>query len=293
MASLSRFKLKDWQKDSNRWLIAFVAIILMFLVVCVRHSWRADYNYPIPIKLQGRYLYTFGPLFLITIFAFLDTPFKSINRMKLITYSSAMISAAYAVLFLGIQYLIGPLPIAPASPDGELIKAMGISFIILTLANVILSSLMINRKKITLITSMVFFLFGFFFYGNLKILQNRINSPTQLINSQIYYFVQEYKTLSPEDFDKDQPPLTIYTPNENSSTRINLWKQTLIFEGFNDVAFQKSNIAEVDPAVILQARNSDYVINLRELTETEFLLSDNKKYTHSGKFFEFQVMPIN
>ena len=292
-ASLSRFKLRDWQEDSNRWLIAFVTIILMFLVVCVRHSWRVNYNYPIPQKLQGRYLYTFGPLFLITIFTSLDTPFKSINRMKLITISSAMIAVAYAVLFLGIKHLIGPLPIAPASPDGELIEAMGISFIILTLANVILSSLMINRKRVTLITSIVIFLIGFFIYGNSMVLRKVSNFPEQLLNSQIYNLVQESKTLSSEGMDKDQFPLTIFIPNESSSTRIGFWQQTLNFNGFTDIPMKKSNITEVDPAIILQARNSDFLINLRELTETEFLLSDNSKYTNSGKFFEFQVLPNN
>jgi len=72
-----------------------------------------------------------------------------------------------------------------------------------------------------------------------------------------------------------------------------LWKLTLIFNGFTDITMRKSNIAEVDPAVVLQAGNSDHLINLRELTETEYLLSENKKFLLSGKFFEFQVMPNN
>jgi len=132
---------------------------------------------------------------------------------------------------------------------------------------------------------------GFFIYGNMKILQNRLNSSTQLINSQIYNLVQEFKTLSPEGMDKDQFPLTIFIPNESSPTRINFWEQTLNFNGFTDIPMKKSNIAEVDPAVVLQAGSSDYLINLRELSEAEFLSSDNSKYTHSGKFYEFQVMP--
>ena len=291
LASLSRFKLKDWQEDSNRWLIALAAIILFFLMACIRHSLRANYNYPTPSKLMGRYIFYFGPLFLITIFTSLGMPFKKMNRMKLIIFSSAMISAAYAFLLLGFIYLDGPLLFSSSSPDGFMVKTMGISFITLTLTNVIISSLLINKRRIALFTFMVTFLFGFFIYGNVKILQNRLDTPTQIINTQIYNLVQEFKTLLPEGLDKDQPPLTIFIPNESSLPRIALWKLTLIFNGFTDISMNKSNIAENDPANVLQAGNSNQLINLRELTEIEFLLSKNKKFSLSGKFFEYQIMP--
>ena len=293
LASLSRFKLKDWQEDSNRWLIALAAIILFFLTACVRHSWRINYNYPTPFKLQGRYILYFGPLFLITIFTSLDKPFKLINRLKLIIYSSAMISTAYAFLFLGFIYLDGPLFITSNSPDGDLIRFMGISFIILTLANVIISSLLINKRRIALFTFIVTFLFGFFIYGNVKISQNRLNTSAQLTNSQIYNLVQEYKTVSSSSIDINSSPLTIFISNDSKSLTISHWRQTLNFNGYPEIELIASDISKDDPSILLQARDNNYSLTLRELTEKDYLISDKKKYSQYGKFFEFQLEPNN
>ena len=293
LASFSRFKLKDWQEDPNRWLIAVAAIILFFLAVCIRHSWRINYNYPTPLKIQGRYLLYFGPLFLITIFTSLEKPFKKMNRSKLIIFSSAMILAAYAFLFFGFIYLDGPLGISPSSPDGYLIKFMGISFVILTLTNVIISSLIINKRRIALLTIMVTFLIGFFFYGNMRILNNIFETREQRSNSQIYHLIQEYKTLSFESINKTRPVLKIFFPIDSNSYTVNLWRQTLNFNGYTDIELLRLDLSEDDPAIILQARNSNYSLSLKELDEKNYLISDNKKYSQFGKFYEFQLEPMN
>ena len=293
LASLSRFKLKDWKEDSHRWLIALAAIILLSLAVCIRHSWRQNYNYPIPLKLQGRYIFYFGPLFLITIFTSLNMPYKIRNRLKLFIFSSAMISISYAFLFLGMIYLDGPLAISPSSPDGYLIRFMGISFITLTLSNALISSMLINRRKIALFTCMVTFLVGFFTYGNVKILQNILITPTQLLNSQIYHLVKEYNTFSFESNDKNQVPITIFVPTDIAPSQINHLKLTLIFNGYPDIELITSNISKDDPSIIMQAIGKNISLSLRELAERDFLISSNKKYSQYGKYFEFQFESKN
>ena len=290
-ASISQFKFKDWQEYSDRWLITVAIILFVLLVACIRHSWRINYNYPIPLKLQGRYLLYFGPLFLITIFSFLQKSLKSLDPKKLMIYSVALISFSYAFLFLGLVFIDGPLQIAQSSPDGDLIKTMGISFLILTITNAIITSLAIGRKKGHLHAYFVLFLLGFYLFGNVMALRKISNSSDQLTNSQILNLVQDYKSLSTKA--EKQPIQTIYFPKNSSLTQIKLWDQTLIFNGFTEIELIQSNILESDPAIILQAENSEHYINLRELTESEYTHSNNKKYRQSGKFYEYQLEPKN
>jgi len=288
MAHFQHFKLRDWKDDKNRWLITVGIIVFFLLVTCIRHSWRINYNYPIPIKIQGRYLLYFGPLFLITFFTLLQNPFKYLNPLKLIIYSSLMILVSYATLFWGFFYLGKPLTISASSPDGELVSVMGNSYIIFILANVIFCSLMINRKRVALFAFMVTFLFGFFIYGNVKIYQKISNLNYQSINSQVFHLIQEYKSLAPVNNKTNQESLNIFYPENSEELKVNLWRLTLDFNGFTDVELIESNILENDSAIILQARDSNFSLTLRGLTEKEFLISNKKKYSQSGKFFEFQ-----
>jgi len=204
-----------------------------------------------------------------------------------------MILIAYAFLFFGFIYLDGPLGISPSSPDGYLIKFMGISFIFLTLTNSIISSLLINKRRIALLTVLVTFLIGFFFYGNVKILKNIFDTREQRGSSQIFHLIQEFKTLSYESINKTRTPLKIFFPNDSSSYTISLWKQTLNFNGYTDIELIQSDISEDDPAIILQAIDSNYALTLRELTEKDYLISDKKKYSQYGKFYEFQLETKN
>jgi len=290
-ASFSQFNFKNWQDHSNRWLISVALILFVLLMACIRHSWRINYNYPVPIKLQGRYLLYLGPLFLITIFSFVQKSYKSLDPKKLIILSVAMISFSYAILFLGIFFIDGPLQIAKSSPDGDLMKTMGISFLVLTITNAIITSLAISRKKGLLIAYLGSFLFSFYLFGNMLVLRKISNSEDQLTNSQILNLVQEYKSITPKA--EIQPIQSIYFPKNSNSSKINLWAQTLKFSGYTEIELIQSNILETDPAIILQAVNSEFYLNLRKLTEAEYALSNNKKYRQSGKFFEYQLEPKN
>ena len=73
---------------------------------------------------------------------------------------------------------------------------MGISFLILTITNAIITSLAIGRKKGHLHAYFVLFLLGFYLFGNVMALRKISNSSDQLTNSQILNLMQDYKSIS-------------------------------------------------------------------------------------------------
>jgi len=292
-AGIMNFKLKDWQKDANRWIIVMVIITLSLLAACIRHSWRINYNFPIPEKLQGRYLMYFGPLFLITTFTLFKRQFKPIDPMKLFIFSAAMISISISILFKGFLYLDGPLNISRSSPDGYLFEALGILFTVLILANVLLNSLLINKKKAILFTSEVLFLSIFFLFGNIRVFQNILDSTDLRINSQIYHLVQIDKELFPDKDINNKLQMNLILPGSASSRQMKLISENLKFNGYEKVNIRLSNANNIEPSLVFQAKKINYSINLREITKREYKLSTNKKYSLSGKYFEYLIEPNN
>jgi hypothetical protein len=289
LASLSQFRLKNWQKDSNRWWLALGIIIFFFLLACVRHSWRAAYNFPDPTKLQGRYILYFGPLFLITVFSFINKIGASNHRfwfrLGLATLSGVLILIAYAFLFEGFVYLDGPLAISVSSPDGSLIRVMGRLFVILTLANVFFSTFLLDKKKNIFLWVQVVFLVGFNIYGNISIYQRTL-SPRQLLNAQMDHLIQQIETLSFSDQETSQPIITIKVPADTPSRVIRSWQQTLNFNGYTENEFVENLSIEADSAIVFQASYAGHEFVLRELEMPEIPQSEGLVFSQSGYTYE-------
>jgi len=293
IASFMHFDIKNWQGDKNRWIIVITILTFCLLAACIRHSWRINYNFPIPLKIQGRYLLYCGPLFLITIFSGINQKFKPIIGIKLVVFSSLLILVSYAFLFEGFIFLDGPLQISRSSPDGDLIEAMGILFVMFSIANVFLSAAVTNISKQFLISSQIIFLIVFFTFGINRILFVVSNSGDQLENSQIYHLVQLNRKLSSDIDYTNNFKMALTIPSSSKMRKMRLYNENLRFNGFTDVDMRLSNINEIDSSLVFQAKINNNLINLRNISKAEFNRSNKYKYTHSGKYFEFQLQPIN
>ncbi len=292
LASLSQFKLKKWQEDSNRWWISLVIIVAFFLLACVRHSWRAAYNFPDPVKLQGRYIMYFGPLFLITAFSFFKKPVAikkpALFSLLLILLSGALVIFAYAVLFEGLIYLDGPLGASVNSPYGSLMRTLKVWYVIAALACAVASSLLIGKKRACQVAALALFLMGFYLYGNVRIYQ-RILTSRQLLNSNIHNLLAVIEPYIPDADDRSAIILEI--PSASESRVIRSWHQALNFAGYTGNELIQSTEVDTDPTLVFQATYAGRVIQLRHLDADEYGRADGYKYSHSGYYYAFEEIP--
>jgi hypothetical protein len=115
--------------EQRRWLSAVVLVGAALLVACVRHSWRSNYNYPAPSKIQGRYLLYFVPLLLATVVVAIQRlplrPLTPSRWLGVVLAAGGITVAGFAVLFKGFVFLGHPLPLAINSPEGYVVEGLG------------------------------------------------------------------------------------------------------------------------------------------------------------------------
>ena len=294
LASLSRFKLKDWQTDENRWWISLAIIVFFFLLACVRHSWRAAYNYPDPGKIQGRYIMYFGPLFLITAFSFFGKKFKTrkslIFNLVLIVLSTGTTIFAYAVLREGFIYLDYPLAPSVNSPYGSLVLSMKIGYPILALAIMVVSVLMLEKKKELQIGLFALCLLGFNIYSSVLVHQRQL-TPRQLLNTQIYNLMETFDNCTIED--PRTAKVTLEIPADTTSRVIRSWHQALNFNGYTNNELIPSEDISADENMLFRAHYGDCVMDVVHLDEKEFDALEGIKFSQSGYFYQILLTKIN
>ena len=133
-------KFKEWKKETQNWFILVGALLIGFLVACVRHSWRALYNGDIPTRIMGRYILYFTPLFIIAaILAMKESKSyrkTTINKHLLVTIVFPFLIEIFAhYLLLGNLFHLhdGNLINILGSVDAAYVQYLGSFFFILLL----------------------------------------------------------------------------------------------------------------------------------------------------------------
>ena len=295
LASLSQFKLKDWQSDENRWWIALALLVFFFLLACVRHSWRAAYNYPDPVKIQGRYVMYFGPLFLITAFSFFGKKLESKNKLAIglvmVILSAGMTLFAYAVLNEGFLYHL-PQPLSPSvnSPYGSLVLTMKVWYLILALAITLMSVLLLGKRKALQAGLLALFLLGFNIYGSLLIHQRQL-TPRQLLNTQIHNLMETFDECGVEN--PAATKVTLEIPEDTTSRVIRSWHQALNFNGYTNNGLILSEEISEDEQMLFRAYYGDCVIDIRHVDEAEYAAIDGIKFDLSGLYYRIFVQHMD
>ena len=294
LASLSQFKLKDWQSHENRWWISLALIVFFFLIACIRHSWRAAYNYPDPTKIQGRYIMYFGPLFLITAFSFLGKAYRSgksiLSSMVLIALSAAAAIFAYAVLREGFIYLDSPLAPSVNSPYGSLVLTMKSWYLILALAIMLASVLLLEKRKALQAGLLALFLLGFNIYGSVLIHQKQL-TPRQLLNTQIHNLMAAFDSCGVED--PGTAKVTLEIPADTTSRIIRSWHQALNFNGYTNNELIPSEEISADERMLFRAAYGDCLIDIQHVDEADYAAIDGVKFDLSGYYYQIFVRHNN
>ena len=297
LPALTQFKLKEWQKDENRWWIALLLILLSFLVPCIRHSWRAAYNYPDPVKLQGRYVLYFGPLFLLTAFASLKrlgkVEFKHWHKLGLAVLACGLIGFGYAVLFDGFIYLDNSqLGAAVNAPYGNMMRTMQQSYLLLSLLNVVAGVILLGRDTAFRLAYITLFLIGFYTYGSARVYQ-RILMSRQLLNSQVYNLSELMQTLpleNDEGIDFSQLPIDIKVPDSSTARYIRSWHRALELNGYLAHTIEVDESLDDEASLIFQASFETYTYKLRELNADAYQKSQAPKYSFAGKYYQYELI---
>lgn len=123
---------------SRQWIVFSAALTAVYSAAVVRHSWRANYNAELPVKIMGRYLIFLAPVFLIAALLALREQSRrehpSVGREILLrlVIPSALVSAAYLLL---IRKSILPISAAALNAlgavDGYMVSLLGVYFFII------------------------------------------------------------------------------------------------------------------------------------------------------------------
>ena len=150
---LSLINIKNFKVDQKyyQWFFACLIISGTFLIASIEHSWSAGYNFPVPIKIQGRYILYLGPLFYISALVFIkqftDSHISSFKKIAASGISLILLIFSYLILFKGIIFIDKPLSIAKSSPDGYLFGSLGYWYLfIIMLLFLLFSIIQINSK---------------------------------------------------------------------------------------------------------------------------------------------------
>lgn len=287
----SAVKIKNFKIDEKyfQWFFACLVICGTFLFASIEHSWSANYNFPFPVKIQGRYIVYFGPLFYITSLIFIKRSDKFIfslnEKISVSVISLCLLLFSYLVLFKGILFIDKPLSIAKSSPDGYLFGLLGYFYLLLILIFTIFFFKFLNNEKV---------LFGLFFAINLVIvlsgnflIYRDILNPRQLDNIQIIKFVNFLDSNKEKSSSIRDIPITINIPESTIDSEINNWQNTLLFNGFNNISFEIIDNLDVEPKIIMQTNFNNKVYYLKSFLKSEYGCGVNycEKFIHSNKKF--------
>jgi len=175
--------------EQRRWLNAVVLIGAALLVACVRHSWRANENYPEPSIIAGRYLLYFVPLLLATAFVedqrLRSRPLTWSRWLGVVLASGGAAAVAYAVLFKGFLFLEHPLHLSINSPEGYVVESLGGKvFVSVCLAIVAATAALMGRDRRAALAALALGLVVLYGMGDQAIYRTRL-LPWQAANVHI------------------------------------------------------------------------------------------------------------
>ncbi len=299
LAALTRLRLKDWREEKTRWWLTVALVVFFLLIACIRHSWRAAYNFPDPVKLQGRYVMIFGPLFLISAFGALGelgkTRLRPWARAGLMLASATLIALAYAFLFEGL-FLVEKTPGPSAnSPFGSMMLVLKAAFVVISATGGAVCVLLIGRRRALLAGVLSLYLATFFLYGNMLILQ-RLLVPRQLLNTQAHETITWLHSTQAGQacgLDGTRGEMIRFSlPEKNNQARyIRSWHQALVFKGYPQHGFTSDATLDDLPGLIFQAECGELRTQLFELEAGGYTVSIQPRFTLAGKYYEFRPAP--
>ncbi len=287
-AAVMQIRWKEWRSAANRWLIGVALICGTLLLACIRHSWRAAYNYPDPMKIQGRYILYFVPLFAIAAFALIRT--LNPPRLSKSGYALAVVvlgqavTAAFLFIYRGIIYLEKPLGISVNSADGDFIRILDTTFLWAFFTILLVSLFFLGRKKTRLAAAMGLMLVVFYLYGNYR-LYTEFLKPGQYSNYMGVELIEVLENRFGETPELLQTPVRLSLTDRIENSDCRAWVSTMDFHGFTDVKCVRNGMSgEDDPTVFVAEINGERftLTNLgREPVETDGLA----EFKYSGEYF--------
>ena len=287
LTSISRFEFKKWLEGLNRWWVSLLVFIFFLLVPCVRHSWQESYNNPDPNRVMGRYIFYFGPLFIVTVVISIDKIRHGYKKWLLWFFavlSLLITSVAYAILFKGFIYLDYPLGISRSSPFGNIITSIdGYYILFIAIISVLTVTLLIKNSKLVLpgilLVISVFLVFGGYFSYREFLLPRQL--PNYQITQTIAMVEQTDDLLS--EFRDNQ--LDFLVKSSISESQIYRWESTLEFRGYTDFEFVMDEQETLDSSIVFQVDFGSEKLNLRKVPVESYAESDNHKFTFNKSFY--------
>ena len=218
-------------QESKHWFILSIALTAVYSAAVVRHSWRANYNAEIPMKIMGRYLIFLAPLFLIS--AMLALRERKQNErpagLSMLIIPAGLISGAYLLL---IQKSIIPISAgalnALGAVDGYMVSLMEGLFFLLLLPLYGSYLLLYRKNKIPTLLAAAALGLAVFYLAALPAYQS------ELKDQQYFNRIgeQSAKVLADLDIDPPGAGLQLLLPNELTSIQKQQIYMTVQVRGF-------------------------------------------------------------
>lgn len=288
-ASFSRIIPKNWDSTISRWLISVIIICMVFLIAVIRHSYRAPYNFPDPVKIQGRYIIYFTPIFIITAFSIirnLNLAKISRNSRYVVTIlSSFLIIAAYLILIQGKLILDEPLQPSINSPDGYLLQVLNSFYPIISIFLIFIAFLI--PKKSTRFLNNIYPLVIAFIYiiGSVFIFQNLL-LPRQLNNFQAYSLIKKLESSTVDQSNLQEMNIQLSIPLKSTYSNQSKWEYTFRFRGYDNLTIIKDENLGGSNSKLLELSCFDSSFSLINLEENQFNPNDPSHFMLQDNYFK-------
>lgn len=286
--AVTQMRWKEWRSPAIRWLFGVGLICTFLLLACVRHSWRAAYNYPDPLKIQGRYILYFVPLFYIAAFVLIRT--LNLSRLSRSGYALAVVIlgqvviAAFLFIFRGIIYLKKPLGISFNSADGDFIRNLDTTFLLAFFIILLASLFFIGRKKTHFASVFAVLLIVFYVYGNYR-LYTEFLKPNQRLHSMGVELIQVLESRYGDTEALLQTPVRLSLTDRIENSDCRDWVYTMNFHGFTDVrCVRNGQSGEGDPTMFVAEVNGDRY-TLTSLGRKLVAVDGLAKFQFNGEYF--------
>ena len=222
-------------RESKHWFILSIALTAVYSAAVVRHSWRANYNAEIPMKIMGRYLIFLAPIFLISAMLALrerkpdETTAAGQYGLSMLIIPAGLISGAYLLL---IRKSILPISTdalnALGAVDGYMVGLMGEFFFLLLLPLYGSYLLLYLKHKIPALLAAAALGLAVFYLAALPAYQG------ELKGQQYFNRIGEQtaKVLGKLDIDPPGEDLQLLLPNELTSIQKQQIYMTVQVRGF-------------------------------------------------------------
>ncbi len=239
----------ECKRAIRHWFPTTGALVGLYSAAVVRHSWRANYNAELPMKIMGRYLIFLAPIFLISAMLSLAEMEKQGRQpnwkiiLSIFIIPTLMILSAYLIVVQKTMLPIHPQALNElGAVDGYLVSLLDWRFFAILLPDYLASALALARSKFKshmLILSLglcAFYLLRLpAYYSILQPEQTYSQTGAQIAGALVERYPQEYRE---RDFD-------LLLPNRLTSAEKQLVYFSVQVRGFFELTPASYNSANV------------------------------------------------